>query len=321
MKASRLLHLLLLLQTRQRITTAELADRLEVSRRTVLRDVEALSTAGVPVYAERGRNGGIVLLPGARLNASHLEPPEMEALSVAGLDAAQLDRLGLSAVWESAARKIAARQAAAPESPGILGLADLVLVDSTGWFADSEAAVDVSDLASTLRHRRRLRIQYRRSAENQASSRVVDPYGIVAKSGRWYLVADDQGDGRLFALERLTAYEPLAAPAALRPDETLRTRWATLKENTEKRGRVSVTVRLPENGLDLARRILGNRIHDVSDVETGWCTVIVRYPDIESVRQLLQFGDHIEILTPDAARERIRQLATVLAEKHATQAV
>ncbi|MDI9896465.1 WYL domain-containing protein [Rhodococcus sp. IEGM 1381] len=318
MKASRLLHLLLLLQARQRITTTELAERLEVSRRTVLRDVEALSTAGVPVYAERGRNGGIVLLPGARLNASHLEPPEMEALSIAGLDSAHLERLGLSAVWGSAARKIAARQAAAPESPDMLALADLVLVDSTAWFGDSETAIDVSDLAATLRYRRRLRIQYRRSAEGMASTRVVDPYGIVAKSGRWYLVADDQGDGRLFALERLSAYEQLDAPAALRSGETLRTRWATVKERTESQGRVSVTVRLPENGLDLARRILGNRIHDVSDAENGWCTVVVRYPDVESVRQLLQFGDHIEILAPDAARVRISQLATVLAERHST---
>ncbi|MFI0907053.1 helix-turn-helix transcriptional regulator [Streptomyces sioyaensis] len=121
MKASRLLHLLLLLQTRQRLTTTELAARLEVSRRTVLRDVEALSTAGVPVYAERGRNGGIVLLPSARLSASHLEPPELEALSVAGLDSALRERMGLTAVWESAERKIAARQAAAPESPSPLG--------------------------------------------------------------------------------------------------------------------------------------------------------------------------------------------------------
>jgi len=320
MKASRLLYLLLLLQTRQRITTTELAERLEVSRRTVLRDVDALSTAGVPVYAERGRNGGIVLLPGARLNASHLEPPELEALSVAGLDSAQLERLGLSEVWESAARKIAARQAATPPSPSMLGLAELVLVDSAAWFADSEASVDVSDLASALRHRRRLRIQYRRSAEQQGSTRVVDPYGIVAKSGRWYLIADYQGDGRLFALERLLAYEQLDAPAALRPDETLRTRWAALKERTEGQGRVSVTVRLPKSGLDLARRILGTRIHDVSDAENGWCTVVVRYPDIESVRQLLQFGDHIEVLAPEPARERISQLATVLAEKHSPPA-
>lgn len=212
MKASRLLHLLLLLQTRQRITTTELAARLEVSRRTVLRDVEALSAAGVPVYAERGRSGGIVLLPGARLNASHLEPPELEALSLAGLDSAQRERMGVSAMWESAARKIAARQAATPTGTSPQRLADLVLVDSAPWFADSETAVDVADLASALRHRRRLRIRYRRSAESEASTRVVDPYGIVAKSGRWYLVADYRGDGRLFALDRLSAFELLDAP-------------------------------------------------------------------------------------------------------------
>lgn len=320
MKAARLLHLLLLLQTRQRITTTELAERLEVSRRTVLRDVEALSMAGVPVYAERGRNGGIVLLPGARLNASHLEPRELEALSVAGLDSAQLERLGLSAARESAARKIAARQTAAPESPNLPRLADLVLVDSNAWLADSKAEVDVADLASALRHRRRMRIQYRRSAERQASTRVVDPYGIVAKSGRWYLIADDQGTGRLFALERLSAYETLDAPAALRPAQTLRTMWAALKERTERPGQVSVTVRLRESRLDLARRILGTRIHEISDTGNGWCAVVVRYPDIESVRQLLQFGDHIEILTPETARERIRQLAKDLAERHATPA-
>ncbi|MFF8502670.1 helix-turn-helix transcriptional regulator [Streptomyces anulatus] len=320
MKASRLLHLLLLLQTHQRLTTTELAARLEVSRRTVLRDVEALSTAGVPVYAERGRNGGIVLLPSARLNASHLEPPELEALSVAGLDSAQRERMGLSVVWESAERKIAARQAAAPESPSPLRLADLVLVDSAAWFAAPEAAVDVSDLASALRHRRRLRIQYRRNAESHASTRVVDPYGIVAKSGRWYLVADDQGDSRLLALERLSTFELLDAPAVLQPGESLRTRWAALKKRTEGQDRVSVTIRLPENGLDLARRILGTRIHHVSDPENGSRVVIVRYPEIESVRQLLQFGDHIEVLAPEAARTRISQLARDLANRHSTPA-
>lgn len=320
MKASRLLHLLLLLQTRQRITTTELAERLEVSRRTVLRDVEALSMAGVPVYAERGRTGGIVLLPGARLNASHLEPRELEALSVAGLDGAQLQRLGLSAVAESAARKIAARQSAAPGSPYLSLLADLVLVDSASWLAGKETEVDIADLASTLRRRRRMRIQYRRSAEGQSSPRVVDPYGLVAKSGRWYLIADDHGDGRLFALERLAAYETLDAPVTLRPGQTLHTMWAALKSRTEAPGRVHVTVALRESRLDLAQRILGSRIHEVSDAEAGWCTVVVRYPDIESVRQLLQFGDHIEILTPQTARDRVRQLAKDLAQRHSIPA-
>ncbi|WP_392507738.1 helix-turn-helix transcriptional regulator [Naumannella halotolerans] len=315
MKASRLLHLLLLLQTRQRITTGELAERLEVSRRTVLRDVEALSAAGVPVYAERGRNGGIVLLPGARLNASHLDPPELEALSVAGLDSAQLERVGLSAVGESATRKIAARQVTTPEDPNPLRLAKVVLVDSTAWFAEPASAIDISDLASALRHRRRMRIRYRSSAEEQATTRVVDPYGLVAKFGRWYLVADHRGHGRLFALERLQAYELLDAPVVLRSGETLR-RWETLKQHAERQDRVSITFRLPTNRLDLAKRILGTRLREVSDVDQGFCTAVVGYPDLESVRQLLQFGDHIEILTPEAARTRIRQLAEELVRRH-----
>ena len=358
MKAARLLHLLLLLQTRQRITTAELAERLEVSRRTVLRDVEALSAAGVPVYAERGRHGGIVLLPGARLNASHLDPPELEVLSVAGLDRAQLSRLGLSAQWETAAHKIAARQAAAPAVPAAPAaparpaapaaparsaapaepaayqrmprLSDLVLVESSGWFdgsgaGGSEATVEVADLATALRHRRQLRIRYRRSAENRASTRVVDPYGLVAKSGRWYLVADDQGESRLFALERLSHFEQLETPAATHPNESLRTRWAALKEFTEGQGRVEVTIRLPVQRLDLARRILGARINHIDEPEPesepeperGTCILVVRYPDVESVRQLLQFGDHLEVLAPEAARVRVRELARDLLERHA----
>lgn len=320
MKASRLLHLLLLLQTRQRITTAELAERMEVSRRTVLRDVDALSTAGVPVYAERGRSGGIVLLPGARLNASHLEPSELEALSIAGLDSAQLESLGLSAVRGSAARKIAARQAAERDRPDLARLSDLVLVDSSAWRADPTAQVDIADLASALRLRRRMRIRYRRSDEGRTSTLVVDPYGIVAKAGRWYLVADDQGAGRLFALERLSAYEVLDEPAACRPAQTLRTLWDELKGRTEALGRVRVTVRLRENRLDLARRLLGTRLQELVAAESGWCTAIVRYPDIESVRQLLQFGDHIEVLAPTAARERIGQLAADLVERHSAPA-
>ncbi len=316
MKASRLLHLLLLLQTRQRVTTTELAERLEVSRRTILRDVEALSAAGVPVYAERGRNGGILLLSSARLNASHLDPGELEALSVVGLDAELLERLGLTAVHAAAARKMAARMAAMPEDRTAARLADLVIVDSSAWLAGPGTEVDIAELAWALRGRCRMRIEYRRSAEARSSWRVVDPYGLVAKSGRWYLVADVDASGRLFALERLSDYEMLSAPAVLRDGETLRTVWATLKKRTESPGPVSVTVRLRESRLDLARRIIGARIRTVRPVKDGWCTVVIRYPDIESVRQLLQFGDHVEILAPDDARERVRQLAMDVAERH-----
>src|SRR5699024_394858 len=93
----------------------------------------------------------------------------------------------------------------------------------------------------------RMRIRYRRSAQKHTSTRVIDPYGLVAKSGRWYLVADDRGAGRLFSVERLSAFETLDVPATLRPGQTLRTRWEALKERTEATGRVSVTARLRES--------------------------------------------------------------------------
>lgn len=195
-------------------------------------------------------------------------------------------------------------------------LSDVVLVDSSAWLAESNTQVDVADLASVVRQRRRIRIRYRRSGEGDSSTLVIDPYGIVAKAGRWYLVADDRGTGRLFTLERLTDFELLDEPAVLRPAQDLRTLWASLKERTEMRGRVSVVVRLRANRLDLARRILGTRIHEVSGTDDEWSTLIVRYPDIESVRQLLQFGDHIEVLEPEAARIRVCQLANDLVERH-----
>ena len=313
MKATRLLALLLLLQTHQRVSTSELAERLEVSRRTVLRDVEALSAAGVPVYAERGRHGGIVLLPGARLNASHLEPPEMEALSIAGLDRAQLAQLGLDGSRDMADRKIAARRAATGTGPS---LADLVVVDNAGWLAPQRDTASVADLALDLLNRPRLRVRYRSSGDDRASSLVVDPYGLAAKSGRWYLVADDEQRPRLFSLERLDSYETLSEPARLRSGHDLRSVWAGLVRRTETPGRVAVRARLREDRLDLAGRILGARLEDVEPPEDGWCAVRIVYPDIESVRQLLQFGDHIEVLAPADARRRIAELASDLVRRH-----
>lgn len=317
MKASRLLDLLLVLQTRQRIGTAELAERFEVSRRTILRDIDALSAAGVPVYAERGRFGGIVLLPGARLNASYLEPAELESLSIAGLDSRQLGRLGLASAYERAQLKMAAKRTGNPGGePNPTSLAELVYVENSGWMDNSPPGVDVANLAFDLRTRCRLRISYRRSKDNEASTRIVDPYGLAAKAGRWYLVADHETLPRLFSVQRLEGYDVMPEPATIRPGSTLRSVWEDLKKRTEDPGGVRITARLRASRLDLARRILGSRLEGSSPMETGWCLITVRYPEIESVRQLLQFADHLEVLTPIVARERLAELAANVAHRH-----
>ncbi len=199
---------------------------------------------------------------------------------------------------------------------GLQGLADLIVVDNTAWLAAPAAQVDIADLALDLRRRSRLEIRYRRSAESQATARVVDPYGLASKSGRWYLVADSHGAGRLFAIERLESYRSLAEPARLRAGQRLGTVWDALKERVEEAGEVTITARLREGQLDRARRILGARIHGIAPPENGWCQLTIRYPEPESVRQLLQFADHIEVLAPPEARERVRELATDLAARH-----
>lgn len=324
MKSSRLLHLLLLLQTRERVTTNEIAQRLEVSRRTVLRDVEALSAAGVPVYTERGRNGGVALLPGSRIDVSRLDPIEAQALLITGLDHDQRRRLGITDSLALAHSKLAAKNGRrgtdGAEGPFPEPLNAVVTIDSSGWFAGASDAVDLTRLLQAIRHRKRIEIRYRRSSESQHRRIIVDPYGVAHTSGRWYLVADVDASPRLFALERMTDFTSMDRPAALREGQTLMSVWRALRQSVEQRGHVTVTARLRSSRLDLARRVLGARLTGPghpTHPHAEWLEVTVQYEDIESVRQLLQFGDHIEVLTPPEARRRIVELAADLATRHA----
>lgn len=318
MKSSRLLSLLLLLQTHERMTTAELADRLEVSRRTVLRDVEALGEAGVPVYAERGRHGGIVLLTGTRLNAAHLDPGELDVLMLTGLDHHGLRLLGLHATVEQAGRKLAARRARSL-TPGQRRLTDLIVIDNSGW-ASNEHGADVAGLAEALLQGQRLRIDYRRSGATGPITEVVDPYGLALKAGRWYLVADVAGHPRLFALTRLSAFEVVPEPCRPRRGQTLASVWNKLRARAEPQGTVRVRAWLRFNRLDLAQRILGSRLLHSGAQDGEWTLITVQYDEIESVRQVLQFGDHIRVVEPPEARHRVQELAQTLAANHAATA-
>ncbi|WP_217166840.1 YafY family protein [Streptomyces sp. AC512_CC834] len=317
-RPQRLIELLAALQTRRQTTAEALAGELGVSTRTVLRDVRALVDAGIPVFTERGKYGGISLLPGDQADLSKLTTGEADLLRAVGLDLERARQLGGEAAARSALRKLTPRRALPPVRDDLpLALTEVIAIDNRPWFADAAPLPDVAGLVRDVRRGRRLRIAYRRSGAASARELVVDPYGLVQRGGRWYLVADRDGQPRMFALARLQHWAVLDSARRLRPGADLAGTARELGEALESEGQVVVTARVDAGSLDLARRILGARLRAASEPgEDGTVEVTVVYGQLDGVRQLLQFGEHIEVVAPEAARRLVQRLATHLARTH-----
>lgn len=231
MRADRLLSIMLLLRTHTRLTAAELAGRLEVSERTVLRDVEALSSAGVPVYAERGRHGGFALLPGFRADVTGLADTEAQVLFAhLGLDT--FGDLGLSREIRSALDKLAAgapERLAAPAGR----LREVLHVDRRRWFAAPDDVTHLPVLRRAATDRRRVRLAYRSPRDDEPVTRTVDPLGLVENGNRWYLVGYHRGEPRTWRLARVRRVQVLDEPARLPPGAGLVTVWEDLRRRFE----------------------------------------------------------------------------------------
>lgn len=319
-RPQRLLAVLVALQANRQMTAAELAEQFAVSKRTILRDIDALADADIPVVAERGRYGGISLLPGAQIDVSRFTTTESEVLELVGIDLAKARQLGLEAAAKSAAQKLAARKhwQHPGTDPKMLQLSDVVAIDNDGWFTPQEQA-DVAALAKDLRLGTRLRITYRASGQPVARERTVDPHGVFSRGGRWYLIAEADGTPRMFALARLQAWTTLPEPRELRSDLPLEALAAQLVANLEQRHIIQVTATLDAHTEDIARRILGNRLQSVEPTsDPSTVQITVGYDQIDAVRQLMQFTDHIEIIDPPEARRLIHTLANKIAYRHST---
>ncbi|CAL9456453.1 hypothetical protein SUDANB106_02570 [Streptomyces sp. enrichment culture] len=311
MKSDRLLSILLLLQTRGRVRAAELAERLEVSVRTVHRDIESLSAAGVPVYAERGRHGGIALLPGFRTDVTGLTADEARALFVLAGRGTH-SALGLDGAFASALRKVMAALPA-PHRPAAELTSRRVLVDPERWLAGPRPAADLEPLHAAVLTDRRLRVRYRHSGREETRAYTVDPYGLVAKAGTWYLVADHRGRGRLFRADRLSDLAVTEVPVRRREGVELAQAWADLRREVEARpGGVRITARVRRERLDMVVRIAGAHLADEPSApdEAGWARAEFDYPVLAAIRQLLQFGADVEVLTPPEARTELARAAT-----------
>ncbi|MFD8382771.1 helix-turn-helix transcriptional regulator [Streptomyces sp. NPDC059679] len=208
MRAARLIRLVLLLQSRPSMTGAELARELEVSERTVTRDVAALSEAGVPVYADRGRSGGYRLVGGYRTRLTGLGRTEAEALFLSGVPAA-LRGMGLADAASAARLKVSA--ALLPElRDASHTAAQRFHLDAPGWWQEPETPDLLPAIADAVWDDRRITARYRR--RDTEVERALEPYGLVLKAGVWYLAARvGGGDFRVYRVDRFTAVSPTAA--------------------------------------------------------------------------------------------------------------
>src|ERR671936_676667 len=217
MRASRLVSMLLLLQTRGQLTAAELAERLEVSERTIQRDVEALADAGVPVEAMRGPAGGYRLAGGYRTRLTGLTGEEAEALFVG--PAAEL---GLGGVFADARLKILA--ALPPElQERAERSARLFHLDTRGWFRGADKTPHLPSLASAVWQGKRIRARYREGP--RVVQRTLDPLGLVLKAGAWYLVAHRSAGMRVYRVSRFVSVRVREDGFERPPDFELSSYW------------------------------------------------------------------------------------------------
>lgn len=305
--------ILLLMQTRDRVTAQEIADLLEVSVRTVYRDMESLSAAGIPVYGEPGHDGGYRLLGGFRTRLNGLTGAEAESLFLAGLPGAAAD-LGLGPVVTAAHLKVLS---ALPEElrdrAGRIGAR--FHLDSATWYGEREATPHLTEVADAVWNERRLHIGYLRWAQPHAVTRTVDPLGLVLKAGQWYLVAAVAGRVRTYRISRIFQLRVLGE-SAVRPAEfDLGAYWADYLTGFEsRRHRGTATLRLSAAVFDGLPGYFDSAVVRAARVSAGEPDAYgrreVRIP-IESVRravpEILGLGAGAEVLAPQDLRERIAE--------------
>jgi len=321
MRADRLVSLVLLLRQRGRLSATALAEELEVSTRTVLRDIEALSTAGVPVYADRGRHGGFTLLPGFRTELTGLNHDEALALLTAG-GAGAKEVFGLSSALSSAMRKIVD---ALPESHQITAAdaARRILVDPEADLLSRRRIAEIipepimSEVRRAVLVGHRLRIRYAAEAREPVW-RTVDPIGLVTVREKGYLLATVDGGDRTYRLSRILTAEELAEPAQRAADVDLVELWqqrsARFREGEDP---LTVVARVdPARREELASTAV-TIVDEAIDV-TGALRMTATFQDLRHAEWALwQLDTGAEALEPVELREALRARAIAVAARYA----
>ena len=319
MRAARLVQLLLLLQARGRLTAAALAVELEVSERTIHRDVEALSAAGVPIYAERGPHGGFQLVDGYRTRLTGLTGDEAEALFLSGMPGPAAE-LGLGTVVAAARLKVLAALPAELRTRASR-LVERFHLDAASWFNAGESVPHLGVVADAVWEAGRITVGYRRAGGE--TNRILEPLGLVLKAGIWYLVARTDEQIRTYRISRFSRVTPTGDGFERPPDFDLAGHWhASIAEYERDTPRIEVTVRVQERATGLLADLVGVRAvraaEEVAEPEAGWrrLRLWVDWPE-EVPGRLLALGDRLEVLDPAAVRERVVELANGVLARHA----
>lgn len=312
MRADRLVAALLLLQTRGRLTAAQLAAELEVSVATARRDLEAMSAAGIPVYPQPGRGGGWQLVGGARTDLTGLTGPEARALFLLVGPAA-----AVSTEARSALRKLV-RALPATFRGEASAAADSTTIDPTRWGEREHRRPALVDaLQAAVVARRRVRLGYV-SRTGERSERLVDPYGVVAKDDVWYLVAGTAAGQRTFRVDRVLAAETTDEPAARPEGFALDAAWQEVVDETERlRARTTATVLVPARFLPVLEDRFGRHCHTEEVLPDGRVRVRVAAPSpLDLGRQLAGWGGLLEVLGPPAVRTVLARIGAELTAAH-----
>ncbi|MEU4801546.1 WYL domain-containing protein [Actinosynnema sp. NPDC023587] len=325
MRADRLVSLVLLLRQRGRLSATALARELDVSTRTVLRDIEALSLAGVPVYAERGRHGGFALLPGFRTELTGLNHDEALALLVAG-SRRGAQAFGLGSALASAMLKVVDALPAGHRDAAA-GVAERLLIDpETDLLSRRQVAEEVPDpVVAEVRRAvlagHRLRIHYAAAADRTPGWRTVDPIGLVTVRDQGYLLATRSGADRTYRLSRISAAEELAEPAR-RPDRVdLDRAWQERSARFRSGGdQVTALVRVvPARREDLVGTALAVLTEEVE--ADGRLRMEVTFQDPRHAEWALwQFATSAEALAPQWLRTALHDRAAAIATRYAAPA-
>ena len=311
MRADRLIAILMLLQARGRMTARTLAAELEVSERTIYRDIDALSMAGVPVYAERGPGGGCALLDEYRTTLTSLNASEIRALFMLSVPA-QLDELGLSGELRAALRKLAAALPG-PQRDSETQVHQRLHLDSAPWPHSAEPTPFLHALHGAVWADRRIRLTYRILFGEQLT-REIAPYGLVAKNGVWHLICDST-DGGYTAIRvgRIAAVTVLEEAFTRPPGFDLAAVWeAWCARVSANRADYPVTLRVaPELLPNLPLHFGPGALAEVGPADTdGWHPLTLHFEYLEEARmRLLAFGRAVEVVAPLALRLSLADFA------------